>query len=100
MLTQMQTRNYRPYLGLPARLSQIWLNRWTLLLFVILAELLYTATFLKSDLQKAQQDALASCIAVEQAASVLASVPHYMALGMNAMTSKGIEASVSALSTT
>ena len=90
----------RPYLGLAARLSQIWLNRWTLLLSVIFVNLLLTATLIQKDLQSAQTQALAACLALEQTGSVFASLPHFMALGMNTMTQKGIEASVSALATT
>ena len=90
----------RPYLGLAARLSQIWLNRWTLLLLVIFVHLLLTTTLIKKDLQSAQTEALAACLALEQTGSAFASLPHFMALGMNTMTQKGIEASVSALATT
>ena len=96
----MSANSYHPYLGLGARLSQIWLNRWTLLLSVIFANLLLTANLLQKDIQTAQGDALAACLALEQAGSVFASLPHFMALGMNTMTQKGIEASVSALATT
>jgi len=96
----MSAINYRPYLGLPARLSQIWLNRWTLLLFLIFAHLLITLTLLKNDLANAKRDALAACSALEQAGSIFASVPHYMANGLNKLTAQGVEASVSALGTT
>jgi hypothetical protein len=94
------THGYKPYLGLPARLSQIWINRWTLLLVLVFFQLLSTAISLKNDLDGAKREALAACTALEQTSSVLASLPHYMAGGMNAMTTKGIEASVSALGTT
>lgn len=90
----------RPYLGLPARLSQVWLNRWTVLLVLVFVQLLSTARFLKSDLEGARREALAACVALEQTSSVLASLPHYMAIGLNTMTTKGIEGSVSALATT
>lgn len=96
----MSTNTYRPYLGLPARLSQIWLNRWTLLLALIFFQLLFTAKLLKADLESAKREALAACVALEDTSSVFASLPHYMALGMNTMTTKGIEASISALATT
>jgi len=96
----MSTTVERPYLGLPARLSQVWLNRWTLLFILIFVQLLSTATFLKSDIQNAQRDALAACSALEQSASVVASLPHFMAQGLNAMTEKGIEGGVSALAKT
>jgi hypothetical protein len=92
--------SYKPYLGLPARLSQIWLNRWTLLLVLVFFHLLATSISLKNDLDDAKREALAACTALEQTSSVIASLPRYMAGGMNAMTTKGIEASVSALGTT
>ena len=97
---QMPSNIERPYLGLAARLSQIWLNRFTLLLSVIFVHLLLTAAFLQKDIQSAQREAVAACLALEQTGSVFASLPHFMALGMNEMTRKGIEASVSALATT
>ena len=90
----------RPYLGLPARLSQVWLNRWTLLFILIFFQLLSTATFLQNDIQNAQRNALAACSALEQSASLFASLPHFMAQGLNTMTNNGIEASVSALAKT
>jgi hypothetical protein len=96
----MSTTLERPYLGLPARLSQVWVNRWTLLFAISFVQLLSTAAFLQNDIQHAQRDALAACSALEQSASVVASLPHFMAQGLNAMTEKGVEASVSALAKT
>jgi hypothetical protein len=94
------TQSYKPYLGLPARLSQVWLNRWTAFLALIFFQLLSASISLRNDLDGAKQEALAACTSLEKTGSVLASLPHYMAGGMNAMTTKGIEASVSALGTT
>jgi hypothetical protein len=91
---------FRPYLELPARLSQIWLNRWTLLLFLLLAHLFSIHASLQSDIVNAKQEALAACFTLEKTGSVLASLPHFAAYGLNAMTSKGIEAAISALATT
>ena len=91
---------FRPYLGLPARLSQVWLNRWTVLFLYVFVHVLCTASFLKSDIEGARKDALAACIALEHTGSTLASLPHYAALGLNTMTKKGIEASVFALAKT
>jgi hypothetical protein len=90
----------RPYLCLPARLSQIWLNRWSFLLVLISVQLISTAISLKSDLANAKQQALVACTALERTGSVLASLPHYMSQGMNELTAKGMEASVDALGTT
>jgi|SRR5579859_1179933 hypothetical protein len=94
------TQSYKPYLGLPARLSQVWLNRWTALLALVFFQLLSVSISLKNDLDGAKREALAACTSLEKTSSFLASLPHYMAGGLNAMTTKGIEASVSALGTT
>lgn len=96
----LMERDPRPYLELPARLSQIWLNRWTLLFFLIFVHLISIAASLKSDIQNAKQEALAACISLEKTGGVLASIPHFAANGLNALTSKGVEASVAALATT
>jgi hypothetical protein len=90
----------KPYLGLTARLSQVWLNRWTVLLFIVFVHLLFVGSLLKNDIQTAKREALAACLALEKTGSMLASLPHFMARGMNIMTVKGIEASVAALGTT
>lgn len=67
---------------------------------LIFVQLLLVANFLKGDLESARREALSACLALEQTSSVVASLPHYMAIGLNTMTTKGIEASVSALATT
>ncbi|BFZ59291.1 plasma membrane fusion protein prm1 [Saitoella coloradoensis] len=86
-----------PYIGLWGRLSQSWLNRWTVLLFLIFVRLYIASKSLSSDLAVAKAQALSACSGVESGASVLASLPHYMADGVNELTASSIESAVGAL---
>ncbi|KAI9729362.1 MAG: plasma membrane fusion protein prm1 [Cirrosporium novae-zelandiae] len=80
-----------PYLGLRSRLSQVWINRWTILLLLVLARTLLAISGLNNDLASAKREALSACTSVEDVGSTMASMPHYMADGVNALTAKGIE---------
>ena len=86
-----------PYLGLRARLSQIWINRWTVLLFLILVRVLIAIAGLHNDLGSAKKEALSACNAVEDAGSALASMPHYMSKGVNDLAATGVEKAVNGL---
>ncbi|PYH92989.1 plasma membrane fusion protein Prm1 [Aspergillus ellipticus CBS 707.79] len=86
-----------PYLGLRARLSQVWLNRWTVLLLLVLARLLLAATSLQSDMSRAKSEALSACTSVESVGSAMASMPHYLAEGVNELTADTVDAAVDAL---
>ncbi|KAK8247498.1 hypothetical protein IWZ00DRAFT_46065 [Phyllosticta capitalensis] len=86
-----------PYLGLRARLSQVWINRWTVLLFLILVRVLIATKDLNSNLDSARREALSACTSVETAGSVMASMPHYMADGVNELTATGIDKTVNGL---
>lgn len=86
-----------PYLGLRARLSQIWINRWTILLFLILVRVLIAIGSLDHDLESAKTEALAACSSVESMGSVMASMPHYMSQGVNDLAATGVEKAVRAL---
>ncbi|KAJ4399705.1 plasma membrane fusion protein prm1 [Didymella pomorum] len=92
-----QTPNFKPYLGLRARLSQIWINRWTILLLLVLVRLLIAIASTDSSLASARREALSACIQVENIGSSMASMPHYMAKGVNEMTASGVEKAVSGL---
>ena len=89
-----------PYLGLRSRLSQVWLNRWTVLLLLILVRVLMSTTSMDNDLESARDKALSACTGVESMGSSMASMPFYMAKGVNEMTAKGIESAVRALEKT
>lgn len=86
-----------PYLGLRARLSQVWVNRWTILLLLVLARTLIAITGLHGDLNSAEKDAMSACSGVEDMGSALASMPHYLATGVNELAASGIERAVNAL---
>jgi hypothetical protein len=86
-----------PYLGLRARLSQIWINRWTILILLVLARALLAVSGLKNDLDSARREALSACSSVESIGSAMASMPHYMSQGVNELTATGVEKSVNGL---
>ncbi|MCJ1309072.1 plasma membrane fusion protein prm1 [Agyrium rufum] len=86
-----------PYLGLRARLSQVWINRWTILLLLVLARTLIAISGLHHDLDTAKAKALSACSGVEQVGSAMASMPHYLAAGVNDMTASGVEKAVNGL---
>jgi hypothetical protein len=83
-----------PYLGLRARLSQIWINRWTVLLLLVLARTLIAISDINYDLASARREALSACSGVEAAGSAMASMPHYLSAGVNEMAATGVEKAV------
>lgn len=92
-----QTPYLTPYLGLRARLSQIWINRWTVLLLLVLVRVLFAIASTGDGLRSARQEALSACTGVEKIGSTMASMPHYMSQGVNKMTARGIEKAVDGL---
>ena len=86
-----------PYLGLRARLSQVWINRWTILLLLVLVRTLIAISGLNHDLGSAKAEALSACSGVEAAGSALASMPHYLSAGVNELTAHGVEKAVGGL---
>lgn len=86
-----------PYLGLRARLSQIWINRWTILLLLVLARTLIAISGINHDLASARREALSACSGVEAMGSAMASMPHYMSSGVNEMAATGVEKAVNGL---
>lgn len=86
-----------PYLGLRARLSQIWINRWTVLILLVLVRSLIAIAGINDNLGSARSKALSACSSVESTGSAIASMPHYMSAGVNELTAAGIEKSVNGL---
>lgn len=89
-----------PYLGLRSRLSQVWINRWTILLLLILARVLIAVSGLESDMGSAKREALSACTSVESMGSSMASMPHYLSRGVNELTASSVEVAVHALKMT
>ena len=85
------------YLGLQARLSQIWINIWSFLLLLVLARALFAISSLGSEMSYAKREVLSSCSSVETAGSTMASMPHYLAQGVNELTSMGVEEAIRGL---
>jgi hypothetical protein len=86
-----------PYLGLRARLSQIWINRWTILLLLVLARTLIAISGINYDLTSARREAHTACSGVEAKGSAMASMPHYMSPGVNELAATGVEKDVNGL---
>ena len=86
-----------PYLGLRARLSQVWINKWTILLLLVLARLLILIGNLHDDINDAEAKALKACTTVETMGSTVASMPHYLASGTNELAAKGVTKAVDGL---
>ena len=94
------TNDIAPYLGLRARLSQVWFNRWTVLLSLVVVRVLLATQSLNGDLDSAHREALSACTSVESMGSAMASMPHYMSQGVNELAAMGIEKAVQALENT
>lgn len=88
-----------PYLSLRARLSQIWINRWTVLLALVLVRVVLLIAQLNDNIGGAKEKALTACTKVEDIGSAIASMPHYLSLGVNDLAATGIEKAVSAMVT-
>lgn len=97
LLSQSSAKGVTPYLGLGSRLSQIWFNRWTILLLLVLVNFLLTLGTLNDNLGDAKAKALSACTKVEDIGSAMASMPHYLSVGVNKLTASGITDSVQAL---
>lgn len=87
----MHPDDLTPYLGLRARLSQVWINRWTILLLLVLVRVLLAIGSIQSDMASAKREALVACTSVENMGSAMASMPHYLSEGVNELTATGID---------
>lgn len=83
-----------PYLSLRSRLSQIWINRWTVLLLIVLARTIVLIAQLRDNLEDAEAQALSACTKVEGVGSAMASMPHYLSRGVNELAALGVEKTV------
>lgn len=86
-----------PYLGLKARLSQVWINRWTVLLLLVLVRVLLAIQSLQGQMASARVQALSACTSVESMGSAMASMPHYMSQGVNELAADGVTKAVHGL---
>jgi hypothetical protein len=88
-----------PYLGKWDSISQVWINRWTILLLLALARVLISTSSVDDDIDDAKEKVLSACVKLEEVGSVMASMPHYMSKGINEMTATGIEGTINGVVT-
>lgn len=92
-----ESRGITPYLDLRDRLSQVWINKWTVLLFLVLVRTLLAVSSLRYGIADAKREALSACTSVEHVGSALASMPHYLSQGVNELTASGLDHAVNGL---
>lgn len=80
-----------PYLQLKDRISQAWLNKYTILLTLIALKLLLFQQSLNSSLNTSKLYTLESCPTIDSYVSNLVSFPHYIAKSSNFLILKTIE---------
>ncbi|TFB04303.1 Plasma membrane fusion protein PRM1 [Trichoderma ghanense] len=83
-----------PYLSLRSRLSQVWINRWTVLIVLVLVRTIILTGQLHDNLVTAEAQALSACTKVEDLGSAMASMPHYLSSGVNELVAMGVEKTV------
>lgn len=86
-----------PWVGLRSRVSQAPMNRWTILLLLVLARLLISLDSLNSNIFAAKTKAASACTKVEDVGSSMASMPHHLSAGVNQMAADGITKAVQGL---
>ncbi|KHJ33955.1 putative pheromone-regulated multispanning membrane protein [Erysiphe necator] len=87
----------QPHLGLRARLSQIFINRWTVLILLVLCRLLLAIRDINYNIEKAREESLEACTSVENVGSAMASMPHYLSKGINSLTAETITKTIDGL---
>lgn len=73
------------------------MNRWTVLLLLVLARFLISLDGLNTNLATAKTRAEDACTKVEDVGSSMASMPHYLSAGVNRMAADGITKAVQGL---
>ncbi|KAA8917335.1 hypothetical protein TRICI_000529 [Trichomonascus ciferrii] len=96
---QKFNRGYKlnSYIGLGARLSQVWLNQYTIIIILLLVKVLLFKDSLSYALKSAEKHTMSTCTSTEDMVSEALSMPHYMAQGANELVTLGVEHSISAL---
>lgn len=81
----------KPYLQLRDRISQAWLNKYTILLTLIALKLLLFQQSLNSSLESSKFYTISSCPTIDSYVSNLVSFPHYIAKSSNFIILKTLE---------
>ncbi|KAH3681904.1 hypothetical protein WICPIJ_007124 [Wickerhamomyces pijperi] len=80
-----------PYLTLGDRVSQVWLNKYTIALLLLAIKLLMFQTSLQNSINSAKEYTLNSCPTIDSYASNALSLPHYLSKSANYMIEKSVE---------
>ncbi|AAS54057.1 AFR685Cp [Eremothecium gossypii ATCC 10895] len=88
----------QPYLELRERLSQIWINRYTLLLMLCMVKILLFTSSLRFSLNNSKVHVLEECSNIEHYYNILRNgTPHYMGKMGNYLVAHALEATVESL---
>ncbi|KAJ2981127.1 hypothetical protein NQ176_g2213 [Zarea fungicola] len=87
-------QNITPYLNLRSRLSQVWINRWTILLLLVVLRMALLLGQLEDNVVDAKAKAFSACTKVEDIGSAMASMPHYLSAGVNSLVVDGMQDAV------
>ena len=98
--TSSNTMAATPYIGWKARISQLPINRWTVLILLVLIRVLIMLSSMNEDIGSAEEKALNACTKVEDVGSAMASMPHYLSLGVNDLAAGSMTRVVHGLVTT
>lgn len=80
-----------PYLTLSDRISQVWLNKYTIALILVALKLLIFQTSLQNSINSAKEYTLNSCPTIDSYASNALALPHYLSKSANYMIEKSVE---------
>ncbi|AGO10829.1 AaceriAFR685Cp [[Ashbya] aceris (nom. inval.)] len=88
----------KPYLELRERLSQVWINRYTLLLLLCIIKILLFTNSLRSSLDHSKGHVLEQCSTIDHYYNILRNgTPHYMGKMGNYLIAHALEATVESL---
>jgi hypothetical protein len=87
---QFSADSVTPYIGVRARLSQMWINYYSIFIILVIIKLVLFRISLRSSLKTAEKYTMSSCRSSENIGSSAASVPHYMAVGANQLILRGL----------
>ncbi|KAH3674330.1 hypothetical protein WICMUC_003402 [Wickerhamomyces mucosus] len=81
----------KPYLRLRDRISQVWLNKYTIALVLVALKLILFHKSIDNSLKTSQNYTLDSCPTIDSYTSNAISLPHYLSKSANYMIVKSVE---------
>lgn len=89
----------KPFIGFWARMSQVWLNPYTIFLILMIIKIFMFNSSLQNSLQLAQRSTMNSCSSAESMASKALASPHLVAQGANSLMVQSVSFGIQALIT-